>query len=229
MKKGIAYAVGVGPGDPELVTLKAVRIIKGVDVIAVAGDNPKESIAYKIAEKAVDSIGCKKLIGLHIPMINDIEQVRIENTANANVLEEYLDKGQNVAFLTIGDPTIFCSFSYIQEALQKDGYETQLINGVTSFCAAAAVKNTSLVQWEENLSIISSSHNSNDAGSDKSANYVYMKAGKKSGEIRDYIKTDKRDAYAVERCGLEGERLYDTVDDIPDSMNYLSIIICKNK
>lgn len=227
MKKGIAYAVGVGPGDPELITLKAIKVIKESDCIAAVGDNPKESIAYKIIENTIENLEEKTIIGLQIPMIKDIDKVKSINAENAKILEEYLDKGMKVAFITIGDPTVFCSFSYIQEVLRADGYDTQLINGVTSFCAAAAAVNTPLVQWKENLHIISTSLDDMPE-MEKDTGYVYMKVGKKSGEIRDYLNNSNTEAYAVENCGLVSERRYCGVNNIPDSMDYLSIIICRN-
>lgn len=74
MNKGRLYGIGVGPGDPELMTLKAVRYIKESDVIAVPGDNPRETVAYKIAEGAYPELGEKKVIGVDMPMIKDEEE-----------------------------------------------------------------------------------------------------------------------------------------------------------
>ena len=67
--KGIAYGVGVGPGDPELMTLKAIRLIKENDVIAVAGKDARESVAYKIAVQAVPELAEKELVPVYMPMV----------------------------------------------------------------------------------------------------------------------------------------------------------------
>ena len=69
--KGIAYCIGVGPGDPELMTLKAVRLIRENDVIAVPGKEPKEAVAYRIAKGAVPEIEEKELVAVYMPMVKD--------------------------------------------------------------------------------------------------------------------------------------------------------------
>ena len=74
--KGIAYGVGVGPGDPELMTLKAVRLIKENDIIAVPGKDPKETVAYRIALGAVPELAEKELIPVYFPMVKDRELIR---------------------------------------------------------------------------------------------------------------------------------------------------------
>ena len=73
MEKGIAYGVGVGPGDPELMTLKAVRIIRENEIIAFPGTVPEESAAYRIAAQAVPELPNKILLGLNLPMTRDPE------------------------------------------------------------------------------------------------------------------------------------------------------------
>ena len=76
--KGIAYGVGVGPGDPELMTLKACRLIRENDVIALPGKEPKETVAYQIAVQAVPELADKELIPVYMPMVMD-RQVQREN------------------------------------------------------------------------------------------------------------------------------------------------------
>ena len=107
--KGIAYGVGVGPGDPELMTLKAIRMIRENDIIAVPGKDPKESVAYKIAEAVVPEISEKTLIPIYMPMVKDRELIKQEHEKGAKLIESYLDQGKNVVYLTLGDVTIYCS------------------------------------------------------------------------------------------------------------------------
>ena len=111
--RGIAYGVGVGPGDPELMTLKAVRLIRENEVIAVPGKDAKESAAYKIASGAVPEISEKTLVPIYMPMIRDRAKITEEHRKGAKLLEEYLDQGKNVVYLTLGDSTIYCTFSYL--------------------------------------------------------------------------------------------------------------------
>ena len=110
--KGIVYGVGVGPGDPELMTLKAVKLIRENDVIAVPGQTAKESVAYQIAAKAVPEITEKELLSVSMPMVTDRERLRKEHQKGALLIEQYLEQGKNVVFLTLGDATIYCTFTY---------------------------------------------------------------------------------------------------------------------
>lgn len=69
--RGMLYGVGVGPGDPELMTLKAVRIIREADVVAVPGEHAKDTVAYQIAVQAVPELETKELLAIYMPMTHD--------------------------------------------------------------------------------------------------------------------------------------------------------------
>ena len=153
--KGTIYGVGVGPGDPELMTLKAVRLIRENEIIAVPGKIAAESTAYKIAAAAVPEIADKTLVPVYMPMVKDREMIRKEHEKGAKMLETYLDQGKNVVYLTLGDSTIYCTFSYLQHFLEDDGYPVELVSGIPSFCAAAARLNLPLTEWDEPLHIYS--------------------------------------------------------------------------
>ena len=142
--KGIAYGVGVGPGDPEYMTLKAVRLIRENDVIAVAGKVAEDAVAYKIAAAVVPEIKDKELVPIYMPMVKDRELIDQEHRRQAKLVESYLDQGKNVVYITLGDSTIYCTFTYLQHYLEADGYTVKLVSGIPSFCAAAAALNTPL-------------------------------------------------------------------------------------
>ena len=152
--KGIAYGVGVGPGDPEYMTLKAIRLIKENDVIAVPGKVAEEAVAYKIAAAVVPEIKDKELVPIYMPMVKDRELIDREHRRQAKLMESYLDRGKNVVYITLGDSTIYCTFSYLQHYLEADGYTVKLISGIPSFCAAAAALNTPLTEWDDALHIL---------------------------------------------------------------------------
>ena len=152
--KGIAYGVGVGPGDPEYMTLKAVRLIRENEVIAVPGKVPKETVAYQIAVRAVPEMAEKELVPIYMPMVKDRQRIDLEHRKGAEIIKAYLDRGRNVVFLTLGDPTIYCTFSYLQHYLEADGYPVELVSGITSFCAAAARLNLPLAEWDEAIHIV---------------------------------------------------------------------------
>lgn len=151
---GILYGIGVGPGDPELMTLKAVRIIKETEVIAVPGKCAQETAAYRIAVQAVPELAEKKLIALDFPMTRDRGKLAESHAEAAGQIETILKSGKDAAFLTLGDVTIYSTFSYVQKIVERDGFQTELISGVPSFCAAAARCGIPLVEGKEMLHVI---------------------------------------------------------------------------
>lgn len=227
MKKGTAYGVGVGPGDPELMTLKAVRLIKENDVIAVPGKDPAQTVAYKIAAGAVPEIAGKELVPVIMPMTRDRETVEKAHAEGARLIERYLDEGKNVVFLTLGDSTVYCTFSYLQHILEADGYHVELVNGIPSFCAAAARLGTSLTEWDEMLHILPAVHRTEDL-MDLPGNYVLMKSASRMAEVKDALRKSGRKVCAVENCTMESEKVYRDLEEIPDDAGYFSLIIAKS-
>ena len=226
--KGIAYGVGVGPGDPEEMTLKAIRLIKENDIIAVPGKVPEESVAYQIAVQNVPELAEKTLVPVYMPMVKDRQLIDEEHKKGAKLLEKYLDEGKNVVYITLGDSTIYCTFTYLQHYLEADGYETKLVNGITSFCAAAARLNIPLTEWDEPLNVVPAVHKTNDR-LDHEGTYVLMKSASHMAEVKDMIRASGRVACAVENCGMDTEKIYRSVDEIPDDAGYFSLIVAKRQ
>lgn len=224
--KGTLYGVGVGPGDPELMTLKAVRLIRENMIIAVPGADPKETVAYKIAVQAVPELAEKELLPIYMPMTHDPEELERNHTKGAKSLEEVLDQGKNIVFLTLGDPCVYSTFSYLQKRVEKDGYHTELVSGITSFCAAAARLNIPLSEWNEQLHIVPAVHRL-DSTLNESGNYILMKSGKKMNQVKEILAQSGRDVLMVENCGMENEHIYRSVEEIPDDAGYYSLIIAK--
>lgn len=222
IKKGTLYGIGVGPGDPELMTIKAVKMINKIEVLALPGTAPKETVAYKIAALNIPDMDRKTLLEISTPMIKDRELMRKNHEEGARAIEKYLESGQDVAYLTIGDPTIYSTFTYIQKNVENDGYKTLIVNGIPSFCAAAAKANIPLVEWNERLHIIPSVHKSGDD------NYVFMKSGRKIEEIKEIIAEKQLEKVVmVENCGMEGENIIEGVDKFPKETGYYTLIIGK--
>ena len=224
--KGTAFGVGVGPGDPELITLKAIRLIRENEVIAVPGTEAKKSVAYKIAVQAVPELSEKKLISVPVPMVKDRGKIEDAHREGAALIRHYLDKGQNVVYLTLGDPTIYCSFSYLQHILEAGGYPVVLVSGVPSFCAAAARLNLPLTEWDEQLHVIPSVH-STEAELDQPGTYVLMKSAGHMKAVKEMLTSSKREASAVLNCGMEGEQVCRRLEEIPDDAGYFSLIISR--
>ena len=212
--KGTLYGVGVGPGDPELMTLKAVRMIRENEIIAVPGADVKETVAYKIAVQAVPELADKELLPIYMPMTHDAKELEENHAKGAKTLEACLDQGKNVVFL--------------QHRVEADGYHTELVSGITSFCAAAARLNISLSEWNEQLHIVPAVHRL-DSDLSESGNYILMKSGKKMNQVKEILAKSDRDVLMVENCGMPEEHIYRSVEEIPDDAGYYSLIIAKEK
>lgn len=225
---GILYGVGVGPGDPELMTLKAVRLIQENEWIAVPGAEPKETVAYKIAVQAVPELADKQLLPIYMPMVMDREEMRRNHEKGAAIIEQHLKRGRNVIFLTLGDPTIYSTFSYVQHIVEEHGFETALVSAVTSFCAAAARLNISLSEWNEPLHVMPAVHRL-EGRLDQPGSYVLMKSGRQMKQVKEMLAESGRDVRMVENCGMPNETVYENVNDIPDDAGYYSLIIAKER
>lgn len=223
---GILYGVGVGPGDPEFMTLKAVRMIQENEVIAVPGADVRETVAYQIAVQAVPELAEKELLPIYMPMTHDKAVMEENHQKGAATMEAYLKQGKNVVFLTLGDPTIYSTFSYLQKIVEAHGFQTALISGITSFCAAAARMNLPLVEWNQQLHVLPAVHQL-DSTLDQPGTYVLMKSGRKMNQVKDILRESGRQAVMVENCGMEEEHIYRSVEEIPDDAGYYSLIVAK--
>ena len=226
--KGIAYGVGVGPGDPELMTLKACRLIRENDIIALPGKEPKETVAYQIAVQAVPELADKELVPVYMPMIKDRALIDAEHRKAAKLLEGYLDAGKNVVYITLGDPTVYCTFTYIQHILEADGYRVELVSGISSFCAAAARLSLPLVEWDEQLHVVPAVHRL-DKALEEPGTYVLMKSASQMKAVKEQLRQSGRRVWMVENCCMEDEKVYRSLEEIPDDAGYFSLIIAKEQ
>ena len=224
---GILYGVGVGPGDPELLTIKAVRIIKESDIIVVPGENPTESVAYQIASGAVDLTN-KEVVAVSMPMTKNHELLEKSHQDATQRVMEYLEQGKQVAFLTLGDPTVYSTYIYVHKRILAAGGKAVIISGITSFCAAAALVNDSLVEKAEPLHVIPASYGIEEALK-LPGTKVLMKAGKKIAAVKQIMKEQNLHAVMIENCGMENEKIYEGTDNINDNAGYYSLIIVKEK
>ena len=226
--KGIFYGVGVGPGDPELLTLKALRIIRENGVIAVVGDDPRSSFAYNIAARACSEIKNKILVPLVMPMTKDRTVLETAHLTAAKTVEKYLDRGDNVVYITIGDPTVYCSFGYLKNIVEADGYMTETVSGVPSFCAAASRLGISLSEGDEPIRILPD-FSEDEISFWKNGTSVIMKSGRKLEKLKKLAHDERLEIYAAKMCTNESERLFRSGSELPDSLGYMSIVILKAK
>lgn len=225
--KGKLYGVGVGPGDPELLTLKAVRIIEEADVLIVPGKEPEETAAYRIAEQAVKDLKQRTVIGVDMPMIKDKMLLEESHKKAERTITAILEEGKTAAFLTLGDPCIYSTYIYIHKRVEAAGYDTEIINGIPSFLAVSARLNQGLVEKAEMLHVIPATFQIEE-GMKLSGTKVLMKSGRRMGKVKAYLKEHGMEAAMVERCGMEGEAVYRSTEDIPEDAGYYSIVIVKD-
>ena len=223
---GKMYGVGVGPGDPELLTIKAVRIIKEADVLAVPGKQKDASVAYRIAKQAIHDVEAKEIIAIHMPMTKEKMLLEESHKKGADEIINYLKQGKTVAFLTLGDPTIYSTYIYLHKRISECGYETEIISGIPSFCAAAAKLNMGLVEKDEQLHVIPSSYDIKDAMA-LSGTKVLMKAGKKISSVIEHLRNSSYRTFMIENCGMENEKTYRSLEDMKADAGYYSLIIVK--
>lgn len=228
LKFGTFYGVGIGPGNPELLTLKAICVLRECPVIAAPRTASGEMLALDIARQAVDLDG-KILLPMDFTMDRDPARQHAAHEIAADLAEEYLRQGRDVAMLNLGDVSIYATFSYLQEILEQRGFATTMVPGVPSFCAVAARLNIGLTEMNKPLHIVPAGGGPLSETLDLPGSKILMKSGKQIARVVETLRTkgclDK--AAMVQSCGLPDETVYRNLRDVPDSAGYFATIIVK--
>ncbi|MCD7836367.1 MAG: precorrin-2 C(20)-methyltransferase, partial [Lachnospiraceae bacterium] len=182
---GKLYGVGVGPGDPQLMTLKAVKCIEECSIIGIPAENTDTCTAWKIAAEAVPDMADREVLSVYIPMTKDYSVIEAAYDEGSARIRQKLDEGSNIAFLNLGDPTLYGTYMGIHKRIADMGYEARIIPGVTSVCAVAARLGISLGGRGENIHILPGSY-CLDEFSRLSGSKIIMKP---AGEADYLIKT----------------------------------------
>ena len=215
---GKLFGVGVGPGDPELLTIKAVRVIKEADIIFTAASTKNRySLAVEIATPYISP--STRIEKLSFPMTKDEKEVETAWIHNAKQIAEELKKGKNVVFLTLGDPTTYSTFGYILKKMEciMPQADIETIPGITSFHAASARLNKILVEGEESLLITSGAFGGEQIRKNSGVeNVAIVKAYKNIKDINSALKETGFDnkAVAVSKCGRENEQIIKNIHEL---------------
>ena len=226
MKNGMLYGVGVGPGDPELMTLKAVKTALGADVIAVPHRDPTKCTALSIAQGAAPELAEKPILPVDMPMTKDKQKLEQAYAAGAAALMRELDAGKTVCFLTLGDPTVYSTYLYLHDRVAAAGYRTAIIPGVPSFCAAAAELGMALCENGQQLHIIPGTSTPTQA-LDLPGVKVLMKNDLPATLAA--LRERGIQAAMVENCGMENQRIFRHLEEIPEDGGYFSLLIVKDE
>jgi precorrin-2/cobalt-factor-2 C20-methyltransferase len=208
---GTFYGVGVGPGDPELMTLKAHRLIHEAEVISYIGIDGGRSQARQIAAQSIESApNTPNEIAVPMPMSKDRTLANEAYDDAAVQIRAALDDGKNVVFLCEGDPLFFGSFAYLLDRLEDD-YHCQVVPGISSVHSSSAALLKPLTLLKESFAVISGRHS--DAHiRDTLLNHdtvVIMKAGSSRPRLLDILQETKRtaDAHYLEYISREQEKI----------------------
>lgn len=232
---GKFYGIGVGPGDPELLTFKAFRALGEVDVLCVPRSSAdRESLALAVVEKTLP----KKfeLMELHFPMSKDQEVLRDSWNKAGEAVAGQVRAGRRVAFVTIGDPMLYSTYGYVLRYIKENypGLATETVPGVTAFSACASFVGSPLVEGDETLAVVPAAY---DLERLKKAlasfdNVVIMKVNRRFSEVLALLKEmglADRGVY-INRCGYEDQYHTRDLDSLTGKkLDYMSLLIVRKR
>ncbi|MCK8817369.1 precorrin-2 C(20)-methyltransferase [Natroniella sulfidigena] len=230
---GKLYGLGVGPGDPELLTLKAKRVLEEVDMICTPQSKKgRDSVALQIVKEEVDCQGRVK--ELLFPMIHDQDELNKFWDQATEEMVTLLEEGQDLAFITIGDPLLYSTYIYVLERIKNNHpeIEVETVPGITSIAASSSRVNIPLTEKDEKLVIVPATydHDKLEEIIKQNENIVLLKVAKYYDQIVELL-TElelQENAWFVSRCGQEDELITKDLDSLVGTdIDYLSMMIVK--
>ncbi len=231
------YGIGVGPGDPELLTLKALNILNSVDIIFAPKAKIKaDSLAREIIENILDNK--KEFFELEFPMTKDKEELEKRYKNSAEIILQKINGGSRVAYLTIGDPLLYSTYIYLLGALKEavPDLAIETIPGISAYSAVAARFSYSMAEKNEKICICPVPADINDLKKTilDHDTIVIMKVAKKLQEVVKLLKEMglARNAIFGSHVGMEGEKLINGFNNdcsFSEKEGYLSTIIVRKK
>ncbi|HKR73495.1 MAG TPA: precorrin-2 C(20)-methyltransferase [Candidatus Nitrosocosmicus sp.] len=242
MLNSVLYCIGCGPGDPELVTIKAINLIKNADIIftPTAREN-KPSVALSIVEKYVSKgTEVRQLI---FPMTKDVTKLKESWKNNANEISEAVRIGKKAVYLTVGDPSLYSTWIYIHKEIQTNhkDVEVEIVPGITSIFSFSAELKTPVGEGEEIIGIIPACYNLDrlKTAAECCDTLVFLKDGRYFNSVIDVLVEssfpDDSDVFIAQDVSTNAESLQRRkLIDIARNKNenndkYFSIMIAKKK
>lgn len=229
--RGTFYGIGVGPGDPELLTVKAIKAIEAADVLIAPKTEKKEgSVALEIARPYLKKD--IEIVYQVFPMVKDFADDTGAWEANKAEILALLNAGRNVAFLTLGDPMFYSTYIYVFRLLEHEDVDIVTIPGIPAFAAIGSRVGRPIVEGNDILAIIPGTADAQrlEEVMAVASSAVVMKVYHNSAEIIDLLRRNHmaKDAVLVSRAGLDGERIiYDLEAHADEKLNYLSTILTR--
>ena len=234
--KGKLYGIGLGPGDPELITLKALRTIKNCDLILCPKSRVREnSLALQILQELTG--GEVPFWEIEYPTVTDKDELALKWEEHANMIARELKEQKRVGFITLGDPGIYSTFIYLLYTIQArhPGTDWEIIPGISSIQLASARSGIPLVIGKENCVVAPVPEKMEDLIPllEQNESLILMKVGRRLSALKSFLEKQglNRQAALIKRAGLKDEEIYRTLDEIPDgySGNLSVVLIRKGK
>lgn len=230
---GKIYGIGVGPGDPELLTLKAYRILQDVDILCVPKSKAeKDSLALSIVSGALNKQF--EVLELLFPMTHDKQVLKEHWDAATDRMVEKARQGKKLAFITIGDPMFYSTYAYVLERVKRNHREIgiETIPGITAFAACSSFINEPLTEGDERLAVVPAAYGMSAIREalDRFDNVVLMKVNRIYDEVAELLKDmgllDK--AVYISRCGYD-DQFYSTDIEglIGREKDYMSVMFVR--
>lgn len=231
------FVLGVGPGDPELLTLKAKKILEEVPLI-FSPTGGKDNIALSVVEKVVN-LRDKKVVSLYFPMKKTREEsLKPHWKSLTEIIIKELKIFKKGTYITLGDPSFYSTFFYLYPYLPLE-VEVKLVPGVSSVSAVACAIPLSLSVADEKIAILPANYLTEKNIQDSLLNFdtlIFMKPHKNLSEIirlvSEMSSTNllKFKAYYVRRATLPEEEIYENLYQIPEvSLDYFSVVVVKKE
>jgi len=234
IQPGTFYGVGVGPGDPGLITVKALRLIQNSPVVSYLVNDQGHSQGNNIAQAALAEddrsvLASQQQIEITMPMLTERSLANSAYDEGAEQIREQLLQGHDVVFLCEGDPLFFGSFSYLLERLESD-FSCQVVPGISSVNAAASALVQPLTMLTESFVVMSGRHSDEQIlqALNQHDSVVIMKAGQARPRILRLLEESERteDARYLEYIGRDNQRIERSVSELANEAGpYFSLFV----